>query len=131
MLPPVRTGPQRNSSSSLDPGPQQASPLSPLGSVGGTCRRRRSSSVEGGGMRPAGGSPVQLQRLQVGGARASQEAVLQRSLSTAASDVSALSVYAVRRDPTFKVRVRISVVALSKPTGLALACLQALAGWPP
>lgn len=99
-LPPVRTGPQRGSSSSLDPGPQQASPLSPLGSVGGTCRRRRSSSVEGSGMRPAGSSPVHLQRLRVDGVRGvSQEATLQRSLS----DVSARSVYAVRRDPTFKV----------------------------
>ena len=105
LLSPVRTRPHRGSSSSLEPAPQQASPLSPLGSAGGTCRRRRSSSMEGAGMRPAGSSPSQLQRWQAGGTRSSsQEAGLQRGLSIAASDVSALSVYAVRRDPTFKVR---------------------------
>jgi len=104
MRPPVRTGPHRSSSRSLEPARQQASPLSPLGSAGSACRRRHNSSVERAGPRLAGSSPVQSQRWLAGGTRSSsQEAGLQRSLSNAASDVSALSVYAVRRDPTFKV----------------------------
>lgn len=76
--------------------PRRAAPLSPLGSGTSSCRRRHSSGEAS--LQPAGSSPQGQLGLQ---------GSLERSHSLAASDVSAisahLSVYAMRRQPTYKV----------------------------